>query len=78
MLQPTVGVLYTAVPVLTQAGVGPVITGAGNGLTVTCVIQVEVLPHAFVTVHVIDETPTLNSPLASFPVPLLVVAPVIW
>ena len=76
MLQPTAGVLYTAVPVLTQAGLGPVITGAGSGLIVTVVVQVEVLPHASVTVHVIVETPILNVPLASVPVPLRVVAPV--
>ena len=55
---------------------GPVITGVGNGLMVTVVVQVETLPHASVTVHVIVETPTLNVPLASVPVPLLVVAPV--
>ena len=77
MLQPTAGVLYTAVSVSTQAGLGPVITGAGSGLMVTDVVQVEVLPHASVTVHVIVETPGLNTPLASGPVPLLVVAPVI-
>jgi hypothetical protein len=52
--------------------------GSGNGLMVTAVVQVEVLPHASVTVHVIVEAPRLNIPLASFPVPLLVVAPVIW
>ena len=51
--------------------------GAGFGLIVTVVVQVAVLPHASVTVHVIVDTPTLNTPLASFPVPLLVVAPVI-
>ena len=61
-----------------QTGVGPVITGVGNGLMVTSVVQVETLPHASVTVHVIVETPTLNVPLASVPVPLLVVPPVIW
>ena len=69
--------VYTAVSVSTQAGLGPVITGAGNGLMVTVVEQVEILPHASVTVHVIVETPTLNVPLASVPEPLLVVAPVI-
>ena len=78
MLQPTSGVVYTAVPVLTQAGLGPVIPGVGSGLMVTVVVQVEVFPHASVTVHVIVETPGINTPLASFPVPLLVVAPVIW
>ena len=76
VLHPTAGVLYTAIPVSTQAGLGPVITGVGNGLIVTVVVQVEVLPHASVTVHVIVETPVLNIPLASVPVPLLVVAPV--
>lgn len=76
VLQPTLGVLYVAVPVSTQVGLGPVITGAGKGLTVTNVVQVEVLPHASVTDHVIVEMPTLNVPLASVPVPLLVVAPV--
>ena len=76
MLHPLSGVVYTAVSVSTQAGVGPVITGVGNGLMVTVVVQVETLPHASVTVHVIVETPTLNVPLASVPVPLLVVAPV--
>ena len=70
--------VYTAVPESTQAGLGPVITGVGNGLMVTAVVQVETLPHASVTVHVIVEAPTLNVPLASVPVPLLVVAPVIW
>ena len=52
------------------------ITGAGSGLIVTVVVQVETLPHASVTVHVIVETPTLNVPLASVPEPFLVVAPV--
>jgi len=51
-------------------------TGAGLGLMVTVVVQLEALPHASVTVHVIVEMPTLNDPLALFPVPLLVVAPV--
>ena len=78
MLQPTAGVLYTAVPVLTQAGLGPVITGVGSGLIVTVVVQVELLPHASTTVQVIVETPGLNAPLASVPAPVLVVAPVIW
>lgn len=50
----------------------------GFGLIVTTVEQVETLPQASVTVHVIVDTPTLNVPLASFPEPLLVVAPVIW
>ena len=77
MLQPTAGVLYTTVSVSTQAGLGPVITGVGNGLMFTSVVQVETVPHASVTVHVIVETPGLNTPLASVPVPLLVVAPVI-
>ena len=44
--------MYTAVSVSTQAGVGPVITGVGNGLMVTVVVQVETLPHASVTVQV--------------------------
>ena len=48
----------------------------GFGLMVTVVVQVETLPHASVTLHVIVETPTLKAPLASVPVPLLVVAPV--
>ena len=52
--------------------------GVGLVLIVTVVVQVEILPHASVTVHVIVETPILNNPLASFPVPLLVVAPVTW
>ena len=77
VLQPTPGVLYVTVP-FTQVGSGPVITGVGSGLMVTNVVQVEVLPHASVTVHVIVEAPTLNVPLASVPVPLLVVAPVTW
>ena len=51
---------------------------AGFELTVTNVVQAEVLPHASITVHVIVETPGLNRPLASFPEPLLVVAPVTW
>jgi hypothetical protein len=50
----------------------------GNGLIVTTVVHLEILPHASVTVHVIVETPTLNVPLASVPVPLLVVVPVTW
>ena len=70
--------VYTSVPVFTQAGLGPVITGVGNGLMVITVVQVETLPHASVTVHVIVEAPTLNVPLASVPVPLLVVTPVTW
>jgi hypothetical protein len=78
VLQPFSGVLYTTVSVSTQAGVGPVTTGVGNGLMVTTVVQVEILPHASVTVHVIVDAPTLNVPLASVPVPLLVVAPVTW
>jgi len=78
VLQPLSGVLYTTVSVFIQAGVGPVITGVGNGLMVTTVVQVEVLPHASVTVQVIVDAPTLNVPLASVPVPLLVVAPVTW
>jgi hypothetical protein len=76
VLQPLSGVVYTDVPVSTQAGLGPVITGVGKGFMVTTVVQVETLPQASVTVHVIVETPTLNVPLASVPVPLLVVAPV--
>jgi len=45
---------------------------------VTVVEQVDVLPQASVTVHVIFEMPRLNIPPASVPVPLLVVAPVTW
>jgi hypothetical protein len=67
--------VVVVVPSLTQTGSSPVITGFGNGLMVTVVEQVEVLPHASVAVHVIVETPGLNAPLASVP-PLLVVAPV--
>ena len=48
----------------------------GFGLMVTVVVQVETLPHTSVTLHVIVEMPTLKTPLASAPVPLLVVAPV--
>jgi hypothetical protein len=66
------------VPSLTHTGSSPVITGFGDGLIVTVVVQVEVLPHASVTVQVIVEMPGLNTPLASVPVPLLVVAPVTW
>ena len=47
-------------------------------LTVTLVMQVEILPHASSTDHVIVDTPALNLPLASFPEPSLVVVPVIW
>ena len=47
------------------------------GLTLTVVMQVE-LPQALVIVHVMVEVPVLNTPLASFPMPFLVVAPVIW
>jgi len=64
------------VPSLTQTGLSPVITGAGNGLMVTVIVQVDVV-HPLVTVHVIVETPILKLPLASFPVPVLLVAPVI-
>ena len=49
----------------------------GLGFIVTVVVQLELLPQASVTVHVMVDTPTPNDPLASFPVPLLVVAPVI-
>ena len=44
---------------------------------VTVVVQVEVV-HPLLTVHVIVDIPGLNRPLALFPDPLLVVAPVIW
>ena len=47
------------------------------GLIVIVVEQVEEFPHASVTVHVIVETPAVKAPLASLPVPLPVVAPVI-
>ena len=39
-------------------------------------MQVEILPHASVTVHVIVDTPVLNNPLALVPEPLRVVTPV--
>jgi hypothetical protein len=46
------------------------------GLTAILVVQVETeQPSA--TVHLITDTPTLNTPLASTPVPLRFVAPVI-
>jgi hypothetical protein len=44
---------------------------------VTVVVQVIVL-QPLVAVHVIVETPGLNIPLASFPVPFLIVVPVTW
>ena len=50
----------------------------GRGEMVTVVMHVDVLPHASAAVQVIVEMPVLNTPLASFPVPFLIVAPVIW
>ena len=44
---------------------------------VIVVVQVEVV-HPLLTAHVIVDIPALNRPLASFPDPLLVVAPVSW
>jgi hypothetical protein len=44
---------------------------------VTLVAQVEIFPQPSLTVHVIVERPILNVPLASVPVPLRVVTPVI-
>ena len=58
--------------------VGELTVTVVNSSTVTVVIQVEMLPQASSTVHVIVETPALNLPLASFPVPFLSVVPVIW
>jgi hypothetical protein len=55
-------------------------TGVGFGLIITVVLQVETLPHASVTVHVMIEVPILNAPLASVAllfVLVLSVAPVI-
>jgi hypothetical protein len=49
----------------------------GVPFTTIVVEQVDVLPHASDTVHVIVDVPTLNVPLAFVPVPLLVVEPVI-
>jgi hypothetical protein len=45
---------------------------------VTDVEQVDIFPHPSLTVQVIVETPKLNVPLASIPVPLRLVAPVTW
>jgi hypothetical protein len=76
-------ILFILVPGRT-GGVVPIQIGAmalNNGsvsaFTVTVVEQFEILLQPSVTVHVIVETPTLNFPLASVPVPFLVVAPVI-
>jgi hypothetical protein len=46
--------------------------------TVTVVMQVVKFPHSSSTVQVIVDTPGSNFPLASFPVPVLSVTPVIW
>jgi hypothetical protein len=51
--------------------------GAGLGFIVIVVVHVSLLPHSSVTVQVIVETPRLKMPLASTPVPLREVAPVI-
>ena len=58
--------------------VGELTVTVGFAFTVTVVEQVEILPHASVTVHAIVDTPALNVPLASLPDPLLLVNPVIW
>ena len=58
--------------------VGELTVTVVSSAIVTLVMQFEILPHASSTVHVIVETPALNLPLASFPVPSLSVAPVIW
>ena len=49
----------------------------GLDVTFTVAAQVELL-QPLLTVQVIVEIPGLNNPLASFPDPVLVVAPVIW
>jgi hypothetical protein len=52
------------------------------GVTLSSIVisveQLEVFPQSSETVHTILETPTLNNPLASFPVPVRSVVPVIW
>ena len=42
------------------------------------VVKHVVVPQSFVMVHVIMEVPVLKAPLASFPMPFLVVAPATW
>lgn len=70
---PVVGDNVAVVPIHTPAGA----VSTGSALIFTVVAQVEILPHASVTVHVMVDMPALNVPMASVPVPLLVVAPVI-
>ena len=48
----------------------------GVAFMVTVIAQVATLPHASVAVHFTVDKPTLNVPLASCPLPLLVVVPV--
>ena len=78
---PTVGVLpprfiVVRPQVAAQAGSGPALAVVGGARIVTVVVQVEIL-HASLTVHVIVDTPTPKLPLASLPVPLLGLGPVI-
>ena len=84
----TAGDHVPAIPSFDEPGsviVAPLHTGPnGSKVGVICgvidivVEQVEEFPHASVTVHAIVETPGLKEPLASLPVPLPLVAPVIW
>lgn len=48
----------------------------GVGVIVTVVWQLAVFPHVLVVTQVMTDTPGLKIPLASLPVPVLVVAPV--
>ena len=66
-------------PAVGSAQVGSVVVTVGTtwSLIVMVVLHVAILLQASVTVHVIVEVPILKEPLASAPVPLLVVAPVI-
>jgi hypothetical protein len=67
----------TGADALMQTLASPTIIAVGKGLTDTVVLQVLLLPFTSVTNQVMDETPTLKVPLASFPAPLRLVAPVI-
>jgi hypothetical protein len=51
--------------------------GVGFAIIITSVLHVLLFPHASTTVQVMVDVPTLKEPLASTPVPFLVVAPVI-
>jgi len=67
-----VAVIVTLLPLQNAADDG-LSDKVGFALTTTVVAHVAVLPHASIAVHVTVEVPTLNVPLASLPVPLLLV-----